>query len=273
MADPRTIAAKLTVQFRTVFAAELKSVVLFGSLARGEEIPGVSDLNLLILLDSMATPTLMRAAPVLQQWIHQGNTPPYLYSWSEWQGMQGAFAIEIADMNDAREVLWGADPVAVDSITRTDLRMQTDREIRDTLLHLRLRLMVAVSNPADVGALLLSGFSSFGAHMRSVLRLTGESPGLETRPVVERVASLIDADPSAMLLCHDTRQTTHRLDLDLTDPIVDNYMDFAHRLLDYINALPADSGTSGDGGPPVGGGLVGGDLSFHRRPVLRAGAP
>jgi predicted nucleotidyltransferase len=271
MADPRTIAAKLTVQLRTVFAAELKSVVLFGSLARGEAIPGVSDLNLLVLLDSLATPTLMRAAPVLQQWIYQGNTPPYVYSWNEWQGMQSGFAIEIADMHDARELLWGIDPIAVDSISHANLRMQTDREIRDTLLHLRLRLMVAVSGPADIGALLLSGFPSFAAYMRSALRLTGESPGLSTRPVVERVAALIGADPSAMLECHDARQTTHRLDLALTDPMVDRYMDFAHRLLDYINALPATAGTS-DGGPG-GPGVGGGDLSFHRRSVARTGMP
>ena len=248
MADARTTAAKLTAQFRTTFAEELRSVVVFGSLPRGEAIPGISDLNILVLLDSLAPSKLARAAPLLQQWIRQGNTPPHLYSWEEWEGMQDTFAIEISDMNDAREVLWGIDPVTVDALTYANLRLQTEREIREMLLHLRLRLMVATTNSSDVGALLLAGFSSFAAYMRAALRLAGQSPGLATRPVVERTAVLIGADPSAMLTCFDTRRSTHRLEVSLTDPIVEQYMAFVRALLQYIDHLPRDRpGSAGDG--------------------------
>ena len=240
MADARTTAAKLTAHFRTAFADELRSVVVFGSLPRGEFIPGVSDLNILVLLESLTTPKLVRAAPLLQQWIRQGNTPPYLYSSAEWAGMQDTFALEIADMNDAREVLWGEDPVVVDAVTYANLRRQTEREIRDTLLHLRLRLMVATSGPSDVGALLLSGFPSFTAYMRATLRLAGEQPGLETRPVIERTAALISADPAPMLTCFDARRTTHHLAASLTDPMVDRYMAFVSAMLHYVDQLPGE---------------------------------
>lgn len=240
MADARTTAAKLTAHFRTTFAAELRSVVVFGSLPRGEAIPGVSDLNLLVILESITAQTLVRAGPVLQQWIRQGRTPPYLYSREEWDGMHDAFAIEISDMNDAREVMWGADPVVVESVTYAGLRQQVEREIRDTLLHLRLRLMVATSGPSDIGSLLLSGFPSFNAYMRAVLRLAGHSPGLETRPVIESAAALIGADATPMLACYEARRTTHSLAAGLTDPLVVQYLDFANALLRHVDALPAD---------------------------------
>ncbi|MEO5814557.1 MAG: hypothetical protein ABIT20_04680 [Gemmatimonadaceae bacterium] len=248
MADARTTAAKLTALLRTTFAAELRSVVVFGSLPRGESIPGVSDLNLLVILESITAQTLVRAAPVLQQWIRQGNTPPYLYSWEEWRGMQDSFAIEISDMNDAREVLWGDDPIAVDWVTYAGLRQQTEREIRDTLLHLRLRLMVATTGPTDIGSLLLSGFPSFNAYMRAVLRLAGQSPGLETRPVIERACALIGADPAPMLTCFDARQTTHRLEVAMTDPLLEQYLAFVRALLEHVDALPANyAGPDSDG--------------------------
>lgn len=169
--------------------------------------------------------------------------------------MQDTFAIEIADMNDAREVLSGVDPVSVDSVTYADLRRQTEREIRDTLLQLRLRLMVAAPGPADVGALLLSGIPSFAAYMRSALRLVGEVPGLATRPVIERTAQLIDVDASAMLSCFDVRRKTHYLEASLTDPMVERYMAFVRGLLRFVDRLPADHFRSdGGGGGPVGGG-------------------
>ena len=248
MADARTTAAKLTAHFRTTFSDELRSVVVFGSLPRGEAIPGVSDLNLLVLLETLTAQTLARAGPVLQQWIRQGNTPPYLYSWEEWRGMQDSFAIEIADMNDAREVLWGVDPVVVDEVTYAGLRQQTEREIRDTLLHLRLRLMVATSGPSDIGSLLLSGFPSFNAYMRAALRLAGQSPGLETRPVIERTAQLIGTDATPMLTVYEARRTTHRLEVGLTDTLVQQYLEFARALLQHVDALPADyAGPNSDG--------------------------
>ncbi len=263
MADARTTAAKLTAHFRTAFADELRSVVVFGSLPRGEAIPGVSDLNILVLLESLNARTLVKAGPLLQQWIRQGNTPPHLYSWAEWEGMQDTFAIEVADMNDAREVLWGTDPVSVDAVTYANLRIQTEREIRDTLLHLRLRLMVATSGPSDVGALLLSGFPSFSAYMRAALRLAGQSPGLATQPVIEATAALIGADGEPMLTCFNARRTTHRLEVDLADPMVERYLTFVGALLQHVDQLPADS--RGAAGVP------GGDL-FHAM-SSRAGGP
>ena len=266
MADALTTAAKLTAHFRTVFADELRSVVVFGSLPRGEAIPGVSDLNILVLLESLTARTLVRAAPLLQQWIRLGNTPPYLYSWEEWGGMQDTSAIEIADMNDAREVLWGADPVDVDSVTYANLRLQAEREIRDTLLHLRLRLMVATSGPSDVGALLLNGLPSFTAYMRAALRLAGQSPGLATRPVIERTAALIGADPEPMLTCFEARRTTHHLDVPLTGPMVERYLAFAGSLLQHVDQLPGDS-SGPDGGDDGRRGRL-----FHALPASPAGA-
>jgi predicted nucleotidyltransferase len=240
MADPRTTAAKLTAQLRSTFGDELRSVVVFGSVPRGESIPGVSDLNLLVLLESMSAANLVRTAPLLMQWIRQGNTPPYIYSWEEWSGMRETFAIEIADMNDAREVLWGADPIATDAVMYTGLRLQAERETRDTLLQIRLRLMVNSHNAAEIGALLLSGVPSLTAYMRAALRLTGEAPGLATRAVIERTARLIDADASPMLTCHDARHAHTSFQVPIGDALVERYLEFVHAQIDHLHRLPTE---------------------------------
>jgi len=249
MVDPRTTALKLTAQLRATFADELRSVLVFGSVPRGEAIPGVSDLNTLVLLDSVATPSIARAAPVLQDWIRQGNTPPHMYSVAEWSGMRDTFAIEISDMQDARDVLWGTDPITADAVASSDLRLQTKSEIRETLLHLRLRLMLGSRSPEEVGTLLLAGFPSFSAYMRAALRLSGERPGYETRPVIERTAALIGTDPQPMLRCWTARRTLRNLATPLTDPLVEQYMTFAHDLLKYLDRIPEDSRVPGGARP------------------------
>lgn len=236
MADPKTTAAKLTSRFQSKFGDELRSVIVFGSVSRGESIPGVSDLNMLVLLESMALPTLERAAPLLHEWISQGNTPPHMHSAAEWHGMPDTFAIEIADMIDARDVLWGDDPIMHDAVSMADLRRQVEREVRDMLLQLRLRLMVNARHPREIGALLLSGFPSFTAYMRSILRLGGDAPGLATRSVIERTAERIGADPITMLRCWDARRLRRQLSLPLKDPMVEDYFEFGDRMLAHVDA-------------------------------------
>jgi len=237
MTDPRTTAAKLTARLRDTFRDELRAVVLFGSVPRGEAIAGVSDLNTLVLLDSVATAILARAAPVVRDWIRGGNTPPHIYSVEEWAGMRDTFAIEMADMQDARDVLWGKDPVTLDAVQFSDLRLHAERETRETLLQLRLRLMLAADSATDVGALLLSGLPSFTAYMRAALRLSGEEPGLDTRPVIERAAKLIDSDPAPMLTCWSTRRTLRNPTVPLTDGLVEQYLGFVNDLLRYLEVV------------------------------------
>jgi predicted nucleotidyltransferase len=235
MADPRTTAAKLTAHLRRTFGEGLHSVVLFGSVPRGEAVPGVSDLNVLVLLESLAPTNLARAAPVLQEWIRHGNTPPHLYSSDEWAGMADTFAIEIADMQDAREVLAGVDPITAGSVTNSDLRLHTEREIRETLLHLRLRLLLGANSPVEVGNLLLSGLPSFTAYMRAALRLGGSGSLEDSRDVIERVARLIDADATPMLTCWQHRRTLRPLEVPITDPLVEEYTAFTRRLVTFLD--------------------------------------
>jgi len=237
MVDPRKTVAKLTERLQETFGEELRSVVLFGSVTRGEAMPGISDLNVLVLLDSMAAPDLIRAMPLVQQWIRDGNTPPHLYAWDEWPGMRDTFAIEIADMQDSREVLWGVDPIAHADVTAYDLRLHTEREVREMLLHLRLRLVLAASSPHDVGSLLMAGLPSMAAYLRAVLRLAGDTPGTDTPSVIERGAAAIGSDADTLLRCWEARRTQASLPVPITDALVERYTAFARDLILHLDRM------------------------------------
>ena len=237
MVDPRTTAGKLARELRTMFGDELWSVVLFGSVPRGEAIPGISDLNVLVLLEGIGPAQLASAAPLVQQWIRGGNSPPHLYSWDEWLGMQDTFAIEIADMKDSREVLHGTDPITTDDIRLGDLRLHAERETRETLLNLRLRMMLSADNPLELGSLLMSGLPSFTAYMRAALRVSGEAPGLQTRSFIERTAQRIGADPKPLLACWEARVNVQPFRVVITDPVAEGYSDFVHSLMRYLDGM------------------------------------
>jgi predicted nucleotidyltransferase len=237
MVDPKKTAAKLAQELRTTFGEDLRSVVLYGSVARGEVVPGVSDVNVLVLLEDVGPSQLAAAANLVQDWIRKGNTPPRIYAMDEWKGMRDTFAIEMSDMQDAREVLDGADPVAEDSVEPADLRTHAESEMRQTLFNMRTRQLICANDPAELGRLLLAGLPSFAAYMRAALRLSGDRPGLDTEKVIESLAARIHTDPAPMRSCWRARKTMHGLNVSIRDPLLAQYNDFNYALIDYLDHL------------------------------------
>ena len=74
MADPRKTAAELARALETRLGERLHSVLLFGSVARGEAVDGVSDINVLVLLDRVDAAALEATGPLARRWANAGNT-------------------------------------------------------------------------------------------------------------------------------------------------------------------------------------------------------
>ena len=235
MADPKTTAAKLAQELRTTFGEDLRSVVLYGSVARGEAVPGISDVNVLVLLEDVGPSQLAASANLVQDWIRKGNTPPRVHSMDEWTGMRDTFAIEMSDMQDAREVLEGEDPVSEDSVDLADLRTHAESEMRHTLFNMRTRQLICANEPSELGLLLLAGMPSFAAYMRAALRLSGERPGLDTERVIESLAARLQLDAAPMRTCWRARKTLKGLSIAIKDPLLAQYNQFNHALVRHLD--------------------------------------
>lgn len=254
MVDPRTVAQDLAREVCQAFGADVRSVVLFGSVARGEAIPGVSDVNILVLLEAVTPAELAKAAPLAVRWVRAGNTPPLTYSWDEWSGMGDTFAIEMSDMLDAHEVIHGDDPLSGVVLTGPDLRLHVERELRELILQLRTRMLLSAGDPLELANLLLSAIPSFSAYMRAALRLRGEVAANETETVISRAAELIGADAAPMLVCQTARRAQRVPDISIDSPLVEAYLDFARGLVGYIDGLPShtvDDETPEPSGPSL----------------------
>ena len=98
------------------------AAVLYGSAARGEYRPGVSDINLLLVADSLTPAVLRSLSGVLDELRRERQPPPLLIERNEWTRAVDVFPIEVTDMQLAREVLRGTDPVAGLRVDPADLR-------------------------------------------------------------------------------------------------------------------------------------------------------
>ncbi|MBI2396141.1 MAG: nucleotidyltransferase domain-containing protein, partial [Deltaproteobacteria bacterium] len=151
VADPKDTARAFVAELLAALGDRLRSALLYGSVARGEAVSGVSDINLLILVDRVDAGLLRVGSPLARRWAKAGNTAPLLMPWDEWRRASDVFAVELADMKDAHVLLQGPDPLDGLVVDARALRLQAEREIRGKMLQLREGLLLTAEKPEEVG--------------------------------------------------------------------------------------------------------------------------
>ena len=238
MADPRETAAAFGRDLASVLGDRLKSLLLYGSVPRGEAVPGVSDVNVLVLLDVVDARALRQLSPLARRWAQAGNSVPLVMAWNEWRRAADAFAIEMADMRDVHEVLHGSDPLAGLEVDRTALRLQAERELRGKLLQLREGMLLAADEPEQVGQLLLAALPSFTTYLRAALRLAGRDVPRATEAVIEEGARLVDGDGDPFLQVWRARKQNAKLRVRIDEPLATGYYALAERTATFVDSLP-----------------------------------
>lgn len=165
------------------------SAVLHGSAARGTWIPGVSDVNLLLVLDDASPATLRTLADAFHTWRRANQPPPLLLTQEEWRRSADVFALEIADMKAAYKMLRGPDVVAGVTVHRRDLRRALEREFRGKLLQLRRGYLALAGDTAALGLLGQTSSTTILVLLRGLLTLLGEPVPAADGDAVDGVAS------------------------------------------------------------------------------------
>jgi predicted nucleotidyltransferase len=239
MADPRELARTFVDELRGAVGDRLEAATLFGSAARGEWIEGVSDINVMVLLDTLDAALLARAAAAVRHAMEAGVVP-LVMEMEEWRRAADVFPIELADMRDAHVPLYGDDPVTGPAVRSSLLRLQAERELRAKLLHLHGGMLVAADDPARLGQLFALALPSFTTYMRATLRLAGEPVPEDSRAVIERACDLVGADAAPFLQILDARASGRAPEIELTDPVADRFNTAATRFATHIDAYGDD---------------------------------
>ena len=210
------------------------SAVLYGSAARGDYIPGRSDINLMLVLEQL-TPTILKSlSRAFTGWRKSLPEPPLILSRAEWSRASDAFPIEIADMRLSYRVLRGGDPLEGVQVDLADLRKALEREFRGKLLRLRQGYSTFAPDPAALGALGLQSAATILVLLRGVLTVARKPVSADSTELVKDAAAQIGFDAEHVL--HVVR---HRADREWRCQAEDfeNYMRAVEQTAGYVDQL------------------------------------
>lgn len=192
----------LTGQLQQMHGGKLRCVLLYGSAASGDHVASSSDLNVLVLVDSIEPAQLEALAQTVRAWEEAGNPAPLELTVAEWERSADIFPMEYADILERHRVVFGTLPLEHVHVEPGDLRRQTEFEAMSKVLRLRQGIMRAGSDPKLQIALIRDSHSALMVVFRAVLRTAGERSPKDRSLLIERVAALSGLDPEPFLRAH-----------------------------------------------------------------------
>lgn len=183
-----------TEQLQSALGANLIAVVLYGSAATEDYIPGKSDYNLLVVASQWTICELDAVRAPTAKWAAAGNPPPLCFTPERLTRAADVFPMEMLDILDAHRVLHGTDPLAGLSVEKTHLRHQVEFELRSKLLKLRQAYLALKKPEKDLPFLLRDSLSSFQAVLRGALRLFTDSVPADKPAAMQALAGELGID-------------------------------------------------------------------------------
>ena len=226
---------QLTTKLAAALPQKLKCVVLYGSAAAGDFVPGASNYNLLVIVEPLTVAELDVLSAPIAAWVRDDHPTPLFFTPRQLHESTDAFPIELLDIQQSRRILWGPDLLANMRVDPSYLRRQVERELTGKLLKLRGRYLLTEGRLESVNDLMLRSLSTFLVLFRAALRLyQDEVPDIKV-DALHALAKYIPFDVRPFERLCELKQRTGEARSTLPDVSFVSYMSAIECVADAVN--------------------------------------
>ena len=192
-----------------VFGSNLLSVMLYGSYVSGDFVPGVSDVNVLVILEHADTDSIIQLGRSTSRMMRKYNITPLILTKNEFVNSADVFPMEYADIKRRNRVLSGSDETSSLVLEDGNLRHQLEERLRGSAASLRQMLIAARGRKRVLNANLRAVYGILKAVCRGLLTLKGvhEIP-TEWPAIIEELSKAFSMDTASLMGLHELRMGT-----------------------------------------------------------------
>lgn len=234
---PDEIFAEIAGDYRLLFGEDLISLILYGSGAGEDYVPGKSDINFLIILTEQGIDGLECALDTVRRWRKRSVAIPLFMTSSYLAGAQDAYPIEFLNMKRRYRVVFGADVLAPLAFDPQHVRLQLERELRAKIIHLRSGYLAAEGSARRLRELIGVSLTAFISLFGAMLYLKGVEIPAGKREIIAAAGAALGFDTAIFLKSEEIRRKTDRFSSAEVRTIFLDYMKKVRRLCEIIDKM------------------------------------
>ena len=237
---PEEIFPEITSDYRKIFGEELISIILYGSGAGEDYVPGRSDLNFLVTLTDRGIEGLDRVLSTVGRWRKRNVAIPLFMTREYFAGSQDAYPIEFLNMKRIYIVVTGEDVLAPLVFDPRHIRLQLERELRGKLLHLRSGYLATEGKPRKIRELIGASLTAFVSLFGALLYLKKLEIPKGKRDIIAAGSRAFGFDAAVFLKCDEIRERTDRFSSAEVQAIFRDYLREVGRLCEMIDRMDVE---------------------------------
>jgi len=234
---PEEIFQEIIGDYEQVFGPDLVSIILYGSGAGEDYIPGKSDLNFLIILTDRGIERFDEALDAVTRWRKRNVAIPLFMTSSYLLGSRDAYPIEFLNMKRRYIVVFGQDVLKELAFDLCHIRLQLERELRGKLIHLRSGYLATEGSARKIRELIRVSLTAFVSLFSALLYLKSREIPRDRQSVITAAGEAIGVDASVFLKCEAIRRKTDGFSSDEVKIIFRKYLKEVGRLCEQVEGM------------------------------------
>ena len=235
--EPKEIFPGITNDYKQLFGDDLDSVIVYGSAASGEYVPGKSDINFMIVLSEHGIDRIDRTFEVIGKWKKLGVATPLFLTEDYIRTSLDAFPIEYLNFQNNYQLVYGKDVLKDLTFDLRFVRLQCEREIKGKLLLLREAFLETRGKGRDLQQLVSQSIRAFVAIFNGLLYLKGKGIPRHKREVITEVCQTFDMDTSLFQKLLDIKENKMKPSGTEITQLFQAYLKETGRLWRVVDAL------------------------------------
>jgi hypothetical protein len=150
----------------------IKSIMLYGGLAKGDYIEGKSNTNILMVFDSIDLPVLDSLCVIFQKAIGDFRFSPFLLTLSEIKPAKNVFAVKLFDIKQHHVLLYGEDFTKDLNFDKKTLAFISQQELRNQISRMKYFYIRNFNVPELLHEKTLQSFTTFLINANTYLYLS-----------------------------------------------------------------------------------------------------
>lgn len=234
--NPKRTAKLFAEELKNLLGSNLISVFMYGSIATGEFLPTMSNLNFLVVLETLDTLTFTKLAERTRRWGRQFRVEPLFLTKKDIIHSLDVFPLEFSEMQDKHIWIYGENIFRKLKVSTKALRVQCEHGLRSKLVLLRQGYLRA---PGQVKELLSLSAGALAVLLRGVIHLKKDKAPLKNEEVVQQAAEMFGINPQPFMQALALRHVRFMLRKKELHFVFQHYVEELRKLVDKVDTFKA----------------------------------